>query len=110
MTWGISDYLNLLLGLVDGAMGSLPSTSNTFHCNKNSTAARLTLITMLNDFSMKATTKGMANLNILMSYAHPVAYNCYTGLSQTIKPSTYSTLFTFSSILENTLYNAGYIY
>ena len=98
------------MGLVDGALGALPDTSNTYFCNKNSTAARLKLETVIVAFSMEAKTLGMTNLNGFLSYVYPIAYNCYTGLSDTIKPSTYSTLFTFSSLVSNALYNAGYIY
>ena len=68
------------------------------------------LNTVIEDFSMEATTQGMTNLNTLLSYTYPICYNCYVGLSETLNPSSYSTIFTASNILENLLFNAGYIY
>jgi hypothetical protein len=41
--WVWTDYMNFLLGTIDGAMGALPQQSYTYYCNKNSTAARLSL-------------------------------------------------------------------
>lgn len=65
-TWNLPDFFQFSLGIVDGTLGALPSTSSTYYCNKNSTAARLMLNTVIIDFSMVATTQGMTDLNTLM--------------------------------------------
>ena len=40
-----------MLGLVDGGMGAFPDSSFTFFCQKNNTAARSEIGTMITYFS-----------------------------------------------------------
>jgi hypothetical protein len=52
----------------------------------------------------------MATLFALMGYVNPIAVNCYKGLSTTLTASTFTNILVGDTLLENVLYNAGYIF
>lgn len=106
--WEWDDYVQFSLGVVDGAMGALPSGTKALYCNKNSTLFRTYLNTTLNFFDKKDTKNGMLNFNRMITLTDEIANNCYYGIQDQI---TLNFLEIFGiTLIENVLYNAGYMF
>jgi hypothetical protein len=54
--WVWTDYIQFGFGLLDGSMSALPQQSYTYYCNKNVTAARLQLATLILYYNAGSTT------------------------------------------------------
>jgi hypothetical protein len=49
--WHWYDIFNVVMGLVEGSMGAIPSNTNSYYCSKNSTEARGNTEAMIEEFS-----------------------------------------------------------
>jgi hypothetical protein len=45
------DTFNLMFGIIEGAMGAIPSNTNNYYCSLNLTAGRLNINYMIDYFS-----------------------------------------------------------
>ena len=107
--WGLIDIFNLPLGVIDGAMGALPSDSFAYYCNKNLTAARDTVEPMLEYWSQLEVQSAMTELTDLLSYTYNITWNCYYMVDDSVQSQEW--LGWFGSNTPTTiLYNMGYIY
>ena len=109
-TFYLTDSINVVLGLLEGAMSAIPSNTQNYYCSKNVTLARGYLTTMITDFSLGENDDGMTYLNSLLTKTDDIYQNCYLAVSSTASvPTDMASLVSADSpILLNILYNLGY--
>ena len=72
------------LGILDGAMGALPSDSHPYYCNKNSTAARELVEPMFEYLSQEDYDNTVTHLTNLLGYTYNTTWSCYYGVTLSI--------------------------
>lgn len=107
--WEWDDYVQFGLGTIDGAMSALPTGNSGLYCNKNSTLARTYLTTTMTYFAKDDTKNGMMNFNNMITLSDEISHNCYYFFSPYLTLN-YKEFFAGNVLLENLLYNVGYMF
>lgn len=72
-------------------MAAIPSNKNNFYCSKNTTAARINLNAMIDDFSQLQEADGMTQMNQLLTKTDDIYINCYLAIKNVVSlPSSIS--------------------
>lgn len=108
-TWTWDDFVQFGLGTIDGAMGALPSGTSGLYCNRNSTLARQHLIDTMKYFEKNDVKNGMKYFNNFATLTDEISNNCYYFFAPYLTLD-YSTFLNGNTLLENVLYNAGFMF
>lgn len=107
--WGFYDYLDFFLGLIDGSFGALPQGTAAQQCSVHNINARKHLKTATTKFNAKQEKDGMTALHDFMNLIDDLGNTCYYGV-ETYVALDYSTFISGGGVLENLLYNAGFMF
>ena len=110
--WGASDYLQIPLALIIGALHALPTSSFGYKCSKNTTSARNSLLEAFEYFKTNETFfDGMQSIYDMFSYFDEIGSFCYWTVVTELTEAHFTKLFTdWWEIPVNLLYNLGYMW
>lgn len=100
----------MTFGALDGILNAMPKGGLLSNCGINLLAQRTLYINASNLYAERELTQAVTNLYKGMQYIYKVNYNCYYGAISVINQAYLTALITNLKILENLMFNVGFIY
>jgi hypothetical protein len=90
-------------------LSALPSGSAARSCGRNQTAARTYLTSAIDKFNKNQEKDGVTQVYNMLSVVDEISNTCYYGITSYVSLDATSA-FSGDKILQNTLYNAGFMF